>query len=72
MYQIKIQLTAAQEQLIREGIDRLVKPEARPLAQRWERAGTLVGKYRTSPAANAAADHDEYFSISLTDSKGPA
>lgn len=83
MHRIQIQLTATQERalremarlrgesisaLIRESVDRLVEPEAKASADRWERARAVVGKYRSGKPSDAE-QHDNYFAAAIAETK---
>lgn len=75
MHRVQVQLTAEQERrlkdlaklrgasisaLIREGVDRLLEPEAKAEDDRWARASALVGAFH-GPPGDVAKDHDEWF-----------
>ncbi|HEV2262675.1 MAG TPA: ribbon-helix-helix protein, CopG family [Candidatus Rubrimentiphilum sp.] len=83
MHRIQIQLTSKQEKalremarlrgesisaLVRESVDRLVEPEAKATAERWERARAVVGKFHSGKPSNAG-QHDDYFAAAIAKTK---
>lgn len=83
MHRIQVQLTAEQERrlkelaklrgasisaLIREGVDRLLEPEAKAEAERWARASAVLGSVR-GPGSDVAKDHDAWFADAIAAKK---
>ena len=87
MHRIQVQLTPEQERmlrelatlrgksvsaLIREGVDRLLKPEKENREELWRRASSFIGSgHDFEGATDVSERHDDYLVEAILHSKAP-